>query len=207
MRHGFVIAGVGLLAAIWVGPLPALSQHSFSAHMAMHIAVVALAAPLLAWGIAGARIDPVRSVPWLFAPIPASMFELVIVWGWHAPLLHEAARAQTAVFVAEQATFLAAGLLLWLAAVGGAPAVHQWRATAGVGALLFTSIHMTLLGALFALTPRPLYRHHGEPLAGLSALTDQHVGGAIMLLVGGASYLAGALWLLNRVLRSPVRAH
>jgi putative membrane protein len=54
-------------------------------------------------------------------------------------------------------------------------------------------MHMTLLGALFALPPRPLYAHAGS-------LADQHLGGVIMLLVGGASYLAGGLWLTARVL-------
>ena len=52
---------------------------------------------------------------------------------------------------------------------------------------------MTLLGALFALTPRALYGH-GD-------LFDQHLGGAIMLLVGGASYLMGGLWLTAGMLK------
>ena len=61
-------------------------------------------------------------------------------------------------------------------------------------------MHMTLLGALFALTPRALYAaHHG---AGAAALADQHLGGVIMLLVGGGSYMAGGLWLTARMLRT-----
>jgi hypothetical protein len=61
-------------------------------------------------------------------------------------------------------------------------------------------MHMTLLGALLALSPRPLYRHVAA-FGGLSPLQDQHLGGAIMLLVGGASYLLGGLWLTARLLR------
>ena len=61
-------------------------------------------------------------------------------------------------------------------------------------ALLLTSMHMTLFGALLALTPRPLYDHAGH-FASPAPLEDQHLGGAIMLLVGGLSYLAGGLWL------------
>ena len=60
---------------------------------------------------------------------------------------------------------------------------------------------MTLLGALFALAPRPLFQHAPDPASPLSPLADQHLGGAIMLLVGGASYLAGGLWLTAGVLR------
>jgi putative membrane protein len=62
-------------------------------------------------------------------------------------------------------------------------------------------MHMTLLGALLALAPRPLYAH-GAEYHGLTALEDQHLGGAIMLLVGGVSYIAGGLALTVRLLRN-----
>ena len=138
--------------------------------------------------------------PKLFAPVPASLLELVVVWVWHAPALHHAARHGAAGLVAEQGTFLLSGLLVWLAAFGGEPLRGGNRTAAGVVGLLLTSMHMTLLGALLALTPRPLYAHaHG--LSGLTPLEDQHLGGAIMLLVGGVSYLLGGLWLTVGLLR------
>ena len=65
-----------------------------------------------------------------------------------------------------------------------------------------TSMHMTLLGVLLALAGRPLYAHGGATPFGLSALQDQHVGGVVMLTVGGFAYLAGALWLLASLLRA-----
>jgi putative membrane protein len=58
-------------------------------------------------------------------------------------------------------------------------------------------MHMTLLGALLALTPRPLYPH-ADGFAGLTALEDQHLGGAIMLLIGGIAYLLCGLALTVR---------
>lgn len=67
-------------------------------------------------------------------------------------------------------------------------------------ALLLTSMHMTLLGALLALTPRPLYDHAASTLH-IAPLFDQHLGGAIMILVGGVSYLAGGIFLVARLLR------
>lgn len=171
--------------------------------MALHMAVVAVAAPLLALGVAGGRADPVRTWPRLFAPIPASVLELVVVWGWHAPALHHAARHSVSAFIAEQSMFLAAGLLLWLSAFGDPRPTNTDRVAAGVIALLLTSMHMTLLGALLALAPRPLYPHDGS-FAGLTALGDQHLGGAIMLVAGAVSYLAGGLWLTLRLLRRRV---
>jgi putative membrane protein len=195
MRRGLAACGLLLLAVLWLGPLPALAGRSFSAHMTLHMGVVAFAAPLLALGLAGARSDPVRRWPALFPPLPASLVELVVVWAWHAPVPHHAARQGGWALVAEQGTFLLAGLLVWLSAFGGEPARREDRAGAGIVALLLTSMHMTLLGALLALATRPLY-HHG-------ALDDQHLGGAIMLLAGGTAYLLGGLWLTAGLLRRP----
>ena len=164
---------------------------TFPLHMTLHMAVVALAAPLLALALAGGRFDPVPRAPRLFAPIPASLVELVVVWGWHAPSLHHAARHDLGALAVEQAMFFASGFLVWMSSFGG----HgRARTGAGVLALLLTSMHMTLLGALLALAPRALY--HGT-------LEAQHTGGAIMLVAGGLAYLLGGLALTVRLLRRP----
>jgi putative membrane protein len=203
MRRPLLLCGFFTLAAAWLGPLPQLAPRSFAAHMAMHMGVVAVAAPLLALGIAGGRLDPVRKAPGLFAPVPASALELVVVWAWHAPALHHAARHSPAWLVVEQGTFLLAGLLVWLSAFGGDARGDGSRRAAGVVGLLLTSMHMTLLGALLALTPRPLY-HLVERASTPTPLDDQHLGGALMLLAGGVSYLLGGLWLTAGLLRGVV---
>ena len=204
--------GLLVLAAAWLGVFERLLPGPFSAHMAMHMGVVAVAAPLLAFGLAGTPADPARRYPRLFAVVPASIAELILVWAWHTPALHHAARHSSAMFVLEQGSFLLSGLWLWGAAVGGDR--HE-RAGAGIVGLLLTCMHMTLLGALLALPPRALYDHGaaseaagahaghaahgparstaGSPL--ISPLADQHLGGAIMIVLGGAAYLCGGLWL------------
>jgi putative membrane protein len=202
MRRVLLVCGLLTLAAVWLGPLPQLARQAFCAHMTMHMGVVAVAAPLLAAGVAGKRLDPARKAPRLFAPIPASVLELVVVWAWHAPALHQAARHSPAGLAAEQGMFLLSGLFVWLSAFGGDAWRRANRTAAGVVGLLLTSTHMTLLGALLALTPRPLYAHmHG--FAGLTPLQDQHLGGVIMLLVGSVSYLLGGLWLTAGLLQGP----
>ena len=198
--------GLLTLAGVWFGPLPRLAAHAFSAHMVMHMSVVAVAAPLLACGVAGSRLDPVRKAPALFTPIPVSLVELVVVWVWHTPALHHVARHSPSGLVVEQGTFLLSGLVLWLSAFGGEEEQRRNRAAAGVLALLLTSMHMTVLGVLLALPQRPLYAHVGG-VAGLTPLQDQHLGGAIMLLIGGASYLVGGLWLTCEVLRGTASKH
>lgn len=238
--------GVLALLGAWLAPLGAWIGGPFSAHMTMHMGVVALAAPLIALGLAGTRLDPVPRARAVFAPVPASIAELVLVWAWHTPVLHHAARTSQAAFVLEQGSFLLSGLWLWLSAFGGRAWDHEQRGT-GILGLLLTSMHMTLLGALLALPPRPLFGathapgdgarqvshavdhgshaahaadhgshdehavHGGSPGAHgglrsaaeaprLSPLADQHLGGAIMIVLGGASYLTGGLWLARGLL-------
>lgn len=197
-----LLAGLAVLAAAWAGPLPRLAAHSFASHMLMHMGVVAVAAPLLAAGLARGPFDPAARWPRLFPALPASALEFVVVWGWHAPALHHAARQSGALLALEQGSFLAVGLLVWLAALGGGKAARRNRTGVGVAALLMTSMHMTLLGVLLALADRPLYGHHGPTAFGLDTLADQQLGGVLMLVFGGVSYLAGALVLLSGLLRS-----
>jgi putative membrane protein len=195
----FTLGLVTLLGA-WGWLLMSSAGPPFWAHMTIHMSVVAVAAPFLAIGLAGSRYDPVRQAPSLFSPLLASLIELGVVWLWHTPVLHSAARAGGTALIAEQATFILSGCLLWMSAFGGEPGARPGRSASGIIALLLTAMHMTLLGALLALSPRPLYAHvHGH--SGLSSLEDQHLGGAIMLLVGGVSYLAGGLWLSSGLLR------
>ncbi|HAW27227.1 MAG TPA: hypothetical protein DCY03_03770, partial [Planctomycetaceae bacterium] len=104
-----LLLGLLSLAVAWSGPLPELAHHAFFAHMTMHMLVVAVAAPLLSLAIAGTRFDPVIKYPVFFAPIPASVAELIIVWAWHAPGLHHLARMTFWGLVAEQGSFLLAG--------------------------------------------------------------------------------------------------
>ncbi|MEN2506962.1 cytochrome c oxidase assembly protein [Stutzerimonas stutzeri] len=193
-----LMLGLATLGAVWLGPLPAMADRLFVGHMLMHMLVVAVAAPLLAIGLAGGRLDFSARLPILFSPILASVIELFVVWAWHMPTLHHAARTSTGAELLEQGSYMVAGLLVWLAAFGG---VRHRRALAGIAGLLLTSMHMTLLGVLLAMSGRPLYQHTGSALSGLSPLEDQQMGGVIMLAFGGSAYLIGGLYLLFGLLQ------
>jgi F-type H+-transporting ATPase subunit alpha len=115
----------------------------------------------------------------VLTPLAAAALEFAVVWGWHAPALCTATQTSNLVFVAEQASWLAIGLVLWASVLRDGPGTGL-RLWAGVLALLLTSMHMTLLGTLLALAERPLY-----PVL----LADQRVGGLIMLGAGGIVFL------------------
>ncbi len=201
MKLVILLSGSAVLAASWA--LAAAAHAGMTGHMAAHMAAVAIAAPLIAHGIAGARFDPAARWPCIVAPLPMSIIELLVVWGWHVPAARALASSNAAGLVLEQAMFFLAGLLLWSACLGTRDAGSSARRAAGIVALLLTTMHMTLLGVLIALAPRTLFDTAGFSLLGavLPPLQDQQIGGVVMLVVGGGSYLFGGLALLLRLLR------
>jgi putative membrane protein len=133
-----------------------------------------------------------------------SLVELVVVWLWHLPALRLRVDMQPLALLIEQASFLGAGLLLWSAVLGTRNGGATDRRASGVAAMLLTSMHMTLLGALIGLAPRPLYAMMAmHPAAhGLDPLEDQQLGGVVMLMVGAASYFLGGLAMLGGLLKT-----
>ena len=181
MRAALLGAGGAVVLLAWFWPAAA-PLWPFADHMVRHMGVVAVAAPLLALGLRGVALPP-------FPPLLATVVEFAAVWGWHLPAAHAAAQTSAAAFAAEQASFLGAGLALWLAVL------HPGRQLAGAGGMLLTSMHMTRLGALLILAQRPLY-----PSAICGGPADQQLGGMIMLGLGTPIYLLAGLILTARVL-------
>lgn len=198
-----LICGLIVLGLAWAGPLPKLVPSSFAAHMALHMSVVGVGVPLLAIGLAPLVADKLPRSH-LTLPIAVSLVDFVVVWGWHAPALHDAARGNGWVLALEQASFVAVSLLVWVLALAGTSETRTQAALSGALALFFTSMHMTLLGALLGLAPRTMFDHPHHSPAGLSPLADQQLGGVIMLAIGGVIYLTGGLALVARALRREV---
>jgi putative membrane protein len=200
MKRAPLLTGLAILAVSWT---IAAAGAGMTGHMTAHMAAVAIAAPLIAYAVAGSDWDPAVRWPRLVGPLQMSVVELFVVWGWHLPAARNLASSSIVGLVLEQAMFLGAGLLLWSACLGAREAESATRRMVGVGALLLTTMHMTLLGALVALAPRPLFDQLGFTCLGVefSPLSDQQLGGVVMLLVGACIYLLGGLVLLSRELR------
>lgn len=184
MRPVCLLPALALLAAIWLLPLEAWLP-GFPVHMLRHMVLVALAAPLLVLGLPGVAGRLAIN------PLIAAAVEFVVVWAWHMPQAHALGRLSGAGFVAEQASFLLAGALVW----AGCLAARQ--PLAGAGGLLLTSMHMTLLGALLVLAPRDLY----AAVCGTAPdLAGQQWGGLLMLGIGTPVYLLAGIALTAKAL-------
>jgi putative membrane protein len=190
-------AGLAILALLWMGPLAPMSRTSFAAHMLLHIGVVAVAAPFLGYALAQRLPAPDRFAIALSWCLTAGLFEMVVVWGWHVPLFHDAAGRSTPLFVVEQASFLAGGLALWTAAMAA-----RTRRTAGAAAivLFLTFTHMSMFGLVLTLAPRLLYDPNlCQAAFGLDRLDGQHLGGVIMI-AGGLPFFLGTGLALRRLI-------
>jgi putative membrane protein len=106
MRRLAAYAGLAVLALAWLPPWPALAG-AFPGHMARHMALVAVAAPLLVLGF------PRASLALALPPLAGTVLEFAVVWGWHLPAAHALGWTSGAGRVLEQAMFLGAGLALW----------------------------------------------------------------------------------------------
>ena len=174
----WLVAGLLACLGAWTLPWCDWGLPHFAIHMIRHMTLVAIAAPCLVLGL------PTLSRQLPAAPLIASFVEFIVVWSWHIPAAHELAASSIFWLALEQASFLVVGFLLW------SSVLDPRLALAGAGALLLTSMHMTLLGALFVLSQQPLF---SVTTSGTTALEAQQMGGMIMLLIGTPVYLVAGL--------------
>lgn len=218
----FAAAWLALAVAL-VSPLDALSGSLFSAHMAQHLVLSLVAAPLLVasnlplallWALPrplahslgrGLNRAPglQRAGSALTHPFAAWLLFALSLWLWHAPRFYEAALNNDAIHALEHLTLLAAAALFWWALLRRDRA-GQLRYALAVPYLFTATLHSGVLGALMMFTSRPWYAYYAERTAawGLTPLEDQQLAGLIMWVPGGMIFTllavaAFAAWLRN----------
>lgn len=192
--------GTALIAIALLGPPDALSRDLLSLHMAQHLLLADLAAPLL---LAGARTPvlvfllprPVL-VPLARATALRRLFRVVrrplvalplwvlVLYGWHFGVAFEAALRHPVVHALQHESFFVASVLVWWSVV---EPQHRrlrgelWKA----GHIIGTRVAGMFLGMAFILMQVQAYPWYGQRprLHGLDPLTDQQIGGALMMLV------------------------
>jgi len=192
----FLVATFLLLAAAYLSPLADWGEHrSFAAHMAQHLLIGDLAALTLVLSGIG-RLPRVV----LVVALPIWVVDLAL---WHVPAIYEAALHHVLMHEVQHAALWVSGILLWSAILTG---------VLTIGARLAVLVGMMISGlaisSVFLWWPRVLYSTyaHAHHLAGMSGLTDQRVGGGLMLLEGMLVGLAAAGWLIVQLLREDVPA-
>ena len=194
MTQQNVPAVVSTVAVLAVG-LPAFWLLSFgplATHMALHIALISVMAPLIAMlllelGI-GRRFGP--NGLW-----GSTVVQLLALWAVHAPSMHGSEAGAALPSVLLWTLLAASAILFWLSVCSARP-TQWWHA---ILALLVTGKLACLLGALLVFAPRPIYAngHHGFDLA------DQQLAGLLMLAACPLSYVLAALVIAVTTLLAP----
>lgn len=188
-------AALAVLLVLFVSPLCALTTALFSARALHHVALVALAAPLLAAAF------PLRAHARRRLPLSAlAGLHAVALWFWHWPPAYAVAIWEAPAYWAMQASLAGTAFAMWRRVLS-----PREPAGATLGALLFTIVQMGMLGALLTFAGRPLYQAHlltTEPF-GLSPLDDQQLAGLLMWVPAALPYLGAALWRLARLIAPP----
>ena len=192
-RQSHIALGGAMLAlfAAFISPLCALASALFSARVAHHVLMIAVAAPLLALAAPRPRL-PIQ------VPLPAlAAFHALIVWFWHAPAPYDWALSGTASYWLMEISLLLSAIWLWSEVL--AP---DARVGASLSALLATIVQMGLLGAILTFARTPLYAAHAGTTApfGLTQLEDQQLAGLIMWVPAAIPYLLAAALIIARLL-------
>ena len=214
-RRRTLVAGCAVALAAVIGPADRIADRLFVAHMIQHELLIAVAAPLVAYG--RPLITLLRAVPparrvaaslgrWRPAVALArlcrrqSLMCLVhgaAIWLWHMPALFDAALAHPAIHVVQHASFFGTGVLFW-------SAVAHPRRSSDLGRsiiyLFVTAVHTAVLGALLVVAPTPWYAAYASQAAasGLTPLQDQQLAGLVMWVPASVLYLAAALHTVRR---------
>ena len=224
LREACFAAGVASLFFALVWPLDALGERLFVAHMAQHLLLMNIAAPLLVLGapvpamlramprsaqraLAQAAANRRWRAAWrrLSGIAVATAAQQAALWIWHTPRGIAAALADDAIHIAMHASLVAAALLFWTAVLRPASGRH-WGS---IAALLVTLKLNGMACIVLLIGGDALYRSYGDSGAawGLSAAEDEALGWGLMMTIGTATYLAAAVLLTWRALASLEHAH
>lgn len=195
----FFLLGVFIMFLSLVSPLDALGdEYLFSAHMVQHMCLTMVGPPLLLLGTPGWLVKPLlrKHVIFLIArclTFPAIAFSLYNVdfWLWHLPLFYNATLENEGIHIVEHITFIVFGVIYWWPIFSPLDEGLPRLSIGGQILYIFLGGMPTVaLGAGLTFLP-PLYAPYiaAPHIWGLSAATDQQLGGLIMWIPGNLMYL------------------
>jgi putative copper resistance protein D len=223
-RAASFFAGLVVLFFALEGPIDADADLLLSVHMVQHLLITLVAAPLLLLGtpvILALQASSERTRRrWLLPLVhgrtgrvlgrPAVGWAafVVVLWGSHLSTVYEAAVRNQPIHALEHLAYLVSALLFWRPIIGLEPGGRLSHG-ARVLSIFLAMPAMALLGLAISTAPRVLYPTYlaGARALGVSALSDQHLAGALMWEAGMFVFVpALALVVLDWMRRDEERA-
>ena len=192
------LLGVSIMFLALVSPLDELGDsYLFSAHMVQHLCLTIVVPPLLLLGTPGWLVEPLLRKAMIFRiarvltfPVVAFFLYNIDFWLWHAPPLYNATLENQGIHIFEHATFIVFGVIYWWPVFSPSALLPRLSMGGQVLYLFLSGMPAVALGAGLTFLP-PLYAPYlaAPRIWGLTAATDQQLGGLIMWIPGNIFYI------------------
>jgi putative membrane protein len=207
----FFTGSMTLLFIAVISPVDRLGEeYLFSAHMVQHILLGDLAPLLLLLALSRVIMRPAtrrlmgleRRLGRLAHPATFIAVWLIGIYVWHIPALYNGALEHPALHALEHATFFTAGCLLWWPLIQPVPMRRPLEGTMGLAYIFAAKMTLGVLGLYLTWSTSVAfdYYNHVPRIWGLTALEDQNVGGAIMMVEQALVLLAVFFLLFVKML-------
>jgi putative membrane protein len=205
-RQAAFLMGAALIVVSVASPIDRLGGELLSVHMAQHLLLADIAALLIALALTPAvlgplwRPTPLRALRLIGNPLVALPLWIANLYVWHLPGLYQLALRHDLVHALEHLLFFACGLNMWLSVTGAVPVPHWFRQGARLGYVAAVRFAGMLLANFLIFAGSVVYPDYrvGAARHGVSALTDQRIAGALMMIEGMLVAIGVFAWLFVR---------
>ena len=206
---------MALILIALCSPIDRLGEQLFFMHMVQHLLLLDLAPILVLLGLTKVLLRPLtrrlvrieRRAGVLAHPVFAIVLYVATMAVWHIPAMYDAALEHPVLHVLEHVSFGIAGGLYWWHLLSPIRARQRLGGMGPVVYMLATKVFVGLLGILLAFAPDAIYDFYERQPGywGLSAGTDQAVGGLIMALEQSIVMGVALVFLFTRALSESER--
>jgi putative membrane protein len=227
-RAGSFVFGLLFIWIATASPLATLDHELLTAHMVQHLLLMTLAPPLLLFGMPRKALAhglpqqllqaidyPLRSEP--MRQLASVVAHPALCWfaasgalvAWHIPSVFMLGLRSQPWHAAEQASFLATGLLFWSPVVRPVQNSLKWPESSILLYLFLATLPCDILSAFLVFCDRVVYPVFlSSPRSfNLSALEDQQCAGALMWTCVTVVYLIAGTVFTARLLSPHALPH
>jgi putative membrane protein len=206
--------GVAIVFVALEPPFDDWADTSFALHMAQHVLLIAVAAPLLVLGRPWPRMwmpfpgrarrgvatslardrwsAPLRVAAKTLTRPPVAVAGLAAVLAfWHIPTFYDLAARNEGIHLLEHTCFVAAALLFWGPLLEAPPIRARIDHLRRAGWFAAGAVPGWILAIVLAYATHPLYPYYAtldHRAFGLSPLADQQIGAGIMWVPGSLAF-------------------
>jgi putative membrane protein len=203
----YLLLGLGTLWVALETPIDTIGDHYLdSVHMLQHVLLGFVAPPLMLLSLSPQMVGRLTRLPGVRAitePVPAQVIAGVVMIAWHLPPLYNATLQSEDLHIVEHLTFIGAGVVLYWPILEATSVPARWQMSPGVKLLYLLVATLpqdgVALALIFSRVPfYDYYAHAPRLIASFTPVIDQTVAGAVLMVLGKATFAIAALAVFFR---------